>query len=138
MKIFEDLVRKIKYLYIVLPVFMLTGCGEQTSDVFGHVLNEDAMDDLINGVSNSGERANASFKELVTQYTFEASKGLKYILPYVIIISVVIGVLGLILVKKDQKVRRVCILWFIIAIPILMIAITYIVSYVAGQLLMSF
>ncbi len=125
-----------KIVSVSVIALMQTGCGGNTKDAYNHIVNQKAMDQLVNQVSNQNSNAiKGGFKETLAYYMYNLSDGLKTFIVVVPVASIFLGIIGSILIKKDMKVRRVFILWFCILIPLLYIAATYLITYYAGTLL---
>ncbi len=127
--------KTVRVLLLMAIGFMQTACSN-TKDAYNHIVNQKAMDQLIDNVSDKNSGAiKGGFKETLAYYMYNLSDGMKTFVVIVPAVSIFIGIIGSILIKKDMKVRRVCILWFCILIPFLYVAATYVITYYAGTLL---
>lgn len=105
---------------MVLCLLTLIGCGTSTSSIYNGVVSqaEQELNSAKNSVSNS---AKLTLGE--TLYNFAVST--KSFAPMVIAGSIAIGIVLLLIVRKERNLRKKIIGFFILGIPILMFIISY-------------
>ena len=136
-KLFQKIGR-VKVVFFMPLVMMLTGCGQTTKETFENIRNQGALSDMADDVVRGNAAAlEYGWKETVAYYAYVISDTAKTLCFPIILVSFSVGILGLILIKKDQKVRRTSILMFLITIPILAILFTYGVTFFASHMLGS-
>ncbi len=136
LKIIRWIRQKTTYFIITAPLMLMTGCGGNTDDTYDHAQNQSEMEKLINDVTDdNNQHIKRGFNETIAYYSFKLCKLFKVICIPVCIASVTIGILGLILIKKDPKIRKKCGLGFIIAVPSIMVILTWIATRYASYML---
>lgn len=120
---------------VALLMVSLSGCAS-TQDAYDHIANQTYLQDAFESVSEANEGVIAGgWKETLAYYTYEFADTAKTLVVYVVAGSFLLGLLGLLLVKNDAKVRRFCVLVLMIIIPVLAIVITYGAAFMASYFL---
>lgn len=136
--IIKRMFHRIRYLMLVPLAMLLTGC-DNTEEAFDHVQNQKRIEELATNASETASgnvgRVKYGFQETIAYYAYAIATWLKTMCVPIIIGSILIGVFGLLLIKKNIKIRRTCIIWFMIAIPIITLIVTFISAYYAGVLI---
>lgn len=104
----------------VLCLVYLTGCGNSTSSIYNGVKSQAEQE--LNSTKNSvAKSVKISLGE--TLYNFAITT--KSFAPMVIAGSLAIGIILLLIVRKERNLRKKIIGFFILGIPILMFIISY-------------
>ena len=111
---------RINFIFCCLVPAFLTGCSTSTSSIYNGVVNQTEQE-LNNSKNNLASTAKLTLGE--TLYEFAIST--KSFAPMVIAGSLGVGVLLLLIVRKERNWRKKIIGFFILGIPILMFIISY-------------
>jgi hypothetical protein len=133
-----------KYLILLLSVVTLVLSGCSQGNIYEHAKDYQLTDEELKLLSEEklGVRYDKGdfdtgldyYQYLAAEYLSRGSSTIRVYAPYIIVISVVIGIVMLLLVRKSIHLRRVAIGFFIIGIPI----ITYLITYGTAMLADAF
>lgn len=133
-----------KYLILLLSVVALVLSGCSQGNIYEHAKDYQLTDEELKLLSEEklGVRYDKGdfdtgldyYQYLAAEYLSRGSSTIRGYAPYIIVISVVIGIVMLLLARKSIHLRRVAIGFFIIGIPI----ITYLITYGTAMLADAF
>ncbi len=106
-------------MFIGIGCVLLSGCGS-TSATYQSVYNQ-SQHELANISEAASETASMTFGELA--YNFAQSA--KSVAPAVIAGSMALGMLLLLIIRKERSWRKKIVGFFIIGVPILMFLLSY-------------
>lgn len=134
--------KKCLILILSFMVLILGGCSQ--GDIYEHAKDYQLTDEELKLLSEEklGVRYDKGdfeteldyYKYLAAEYMSTGSSTIRAYAPYIIVISIVIGIVMLLLARKSIHLRRVAIGFFIFGIPF----ITYLITYGTAMLADAF
>lgn len=122
---------KFSYVCSTVAMMLLAGCGQvnTSSDLYQNIQQQTQQ-----FTADVDERKKYSVAHL-TEGAYEFCNACKQYAPIVIVASIFIGILILHIVSEDQTIRRKAIMIFFIGIPVIMLALTFGLSWLVGAFL---
>lgn len=129
----EWLFNKLRKLMALIPVAgILSGCA--SVDPYEHMSGEAyeyQMEQIMNHMDTEGMTAH----EVIANYLFRFTDGMKARAPIFIVVSIIIGIGLLFTIRKNLKIRKFAIFGFIIGFPMITILSTYVLAFLTGMFL---
>lgn len=108
-------------MFFGIGLLLLTGCAStSTSATYNRVLNQSRQE-----LENISEKATESASMTIGEILYNFAQNTKQIAPMVIAGSIALGILLLLIVRKERSWRKKITGFFIIGIPILMFFLSY-------------
>ena len=121
--------KKIPILFAMLSSVFLIGCTQVDTDSM-------LYKQIKNQTETLSQTTSEEFKESASLRTAQVAYGildaLKAYAPFIIVGSIVIGILIRHLVSKDVAVRKFALSFFIIGVPVIALFVTYGLAFLCG------
>lgn len=121
--------KKIPILFALLPSVFLIGCTQVDTDsmLYKQIKNQT---EALSQTTSEEFKESASLR--TAQMAYAILDALKAYAPFIIVGSIVIGMLIRHLVKKDVNVRKFALSFFIIGVPVITLFVTYGLAFLCG------